>query len=56
MIGEALWAAAGLATAGDHTDSLEPIFAISRSHELVLIEEGSNETGAAAGLPELRLP
>jgi hypothetical protein len=50
MTAEALWAAAGLASLADPIDSSEPIFAISRSQEPVLIEPG-----AEAELPELCL-
>jgi hypothetical protein len=49
---ESLWAAAGLARIGDHDDTLEPIFVVSGSREIYLIEHGI-EIGAEA---ELRLP
>ena len=53
MSAELSWAAAGLAGAADHDDSLAPIFALDRTREIYLIEHGQIETGAEAAL---RLP
>lgn len=52
MTAEALWAAAGL----DQLDAGEPIFALSRSQEFLLIEAGLIDDGGDLRLPELRLP
>lgn len=50
MSAEALWA-----TGLEQLDAAEPIFALSRSQEFLLIEAGPTETGGDLGLPE-RLP
>jgi hypothetical protein len=50
MTADAIWAAAGLMTAVDALDSSVAIFAVGRSHEPLLIEDGDEFR-----LPELLL-
>ena len=51
MTADAIWAGSGLAAAVDALDFSEPIFAISRSREPLLIEDTDE-----LRLPELLLP